>query len=356
MTASRDGASEGRPLENLGISEPEERVYRWLLAHSRARASDVARALTLGPTKVQRLLDAVEAKGLATHSPERPRRYIPAAPDVALEALVMQRQKGLRDVQRTIKELQKEATNAGNHKREQLVELITSREVERQVYEQMPLSARDEIVALVRGPMLISQLNLPPDQDNYAQIKAIARGVRCRSIVDLDYLQLPGAVQATQCDIEAGEAVRIVSRLPFKMAITDRRIALVPLNLHQPDGPSLLVRSSALLDALYALFEMLWERAVPLSFTEIGALELPEIAPTLPEESKELVFLMAAGMNDKSIASEMDISMRTLQRYTAELMQAMEVRTRFQLGWLAALRFSEADAEQAAKPSDDRNS
>src|SRR5699024_2972083 len=88
MTTHRHVAAGVRPLENLGITEFEERIYRWLLTRRGATAAEVARALGLTPAKAQRLLDALETKGLATHTPERPRRYIPSSPDVALEALI----------------------------------------------------------------------------------------------------------------------------------------------------------------------------------------------------------------------------------------------------------------------------
>src|SRR5699024_569741 len=91
MVISRNKSTEVRPLAHLGIGEVEERIYRWLLTHRGAKASETARALALAPGKAQRLLDALEGKGLATHTPERPRRYIPSSPDVALEALIAQR-------------------------------------------------------------------------------------------------------------------------------------------------------------------------------------------------------------------------------------------------------------------------
>src|SRR5690625_7828956 len=69
-----------RPLDILGISEPEERVYRWLLMNPPSVAAEAGRALGLSVGRTQRLLDRIEAKGLATHSPEWPRRYIPISP------------------------------------------------------------------------------------------------------------------------------------------------------------------------------------------------------------------------------------------------------------------------------------
>lgn len=159
-----------------------------------------------------------------------------------------------------------------------------------------------------------------------------------RSIVDAAFLDLPGAVTRVRGDIEDGEEVKVLNQLPFKMVLTDRRLAIIPLYLQQPASPVLLVRSSALLEALYVLFEMLWERAAPISFTDSGKLKAAEPDMSLPEETEALISLMAAGLNDKKIACELGISASTLNRRLREVMQTLEARTRFQAGWLSALR------------------
>ncbi|MGH8428687.1 MAG: helix-turn-helix domain-containing protein [Gammaproteobacteria bacterium] len=340
MTTQRIGAAEARPLEILGITEAEERAYRWLLNHPRATTSDAAQALALSPSRAQRLLDGIEAKGLMTHTPERPRRYIPASPDIALNALMFRRQESLQRAAGAIQELQEQTATHKQGEREQLVELITSREAERQIYHQIHRMARHEIVTLMRPPALISQFDVPSEQDQCHQREAQTRGVRFRSIVDPDWLSLPGAVQRTKEDMKAGEDVHVLSYLPFKMLISDHRIALIPLSPGQPTSPTLLVRTSALLDALYTLFEIFWERATPISFTRASTLKTSESDTRLSEAVEDLLSLMAAGLNDKKIASELGISLRTLYRRVAEMMKDLDARTRFQFGWLAALRLS----------------
>ena len=118
------------------------------------------------------------------------------------------------------------------------------------------------------------------------------------------------------------------------MVMADRSIALIPLNLERPGSPTLLVRSSALLDAFYAMFELLWHQAARIAFTRGGAMHTGELATRLPDEADRLVPLLAAGLNDKAIAHELGISASTLNRRIAELMKSVDARSRFQLGWL----------------------
>jgi len=334
MSPDRANTCVMRPLDALGIDAMEERAYRILLTHRMATVEDVARALALSPRKAQRLLDSIEAKGLASHSPERPRRYIPTSPDIAVEALIRQRQDRLELARSTMHELKEQASAArGADEREQMVELITTRDATNRIFDQLQQTTQNEVVCLQRAPVLFSSF----EQTDPAQKRSLAKGVRFRSIADAEFLALPGAVNRIRHDMDAGEEVRIFPALPFKMVVVDRRIGLIPLNLREPDGPSLLVRSSALLDALCALFETLWERATPITFTRAGALRNGKAPSRLPESARHLIPLLAAGLNDKAVAHELGISSATLNRRVAELMKNLDTRTRFQMGWLAAL-------------------
>ncbi|MGH8273606.1 MAG: helix-turn-helix domain-containing protein [Gammaproteobacteria bacterium] len=345
MTTPHRDKPNQRPLDILGISEPEEQAYSWLLEHSGTTVSEAAQDLALTPGKTQRLFDAIEAKGLATHTPERPRRYIPASPDIALEAIAQRRREDLQSVETAIKELQERVASQRQSDKEQMVELITSREAERNAFEQMQRVAQSEVVWLIRPPVLVSRLDLAQEQDQYTQRQAQARGVHYRSIADTEFLALPGAIHRTWEDIKAGEEVRVCSQLPFKMVLADRRLAFIPLDPERLNSPSLLVRSSALLDALYALFEILWEQAVPISFTQAGALEASSSGSHLPEGAEDLIVLMAAGLNDKRIAHEMGISASTLTRRISEIMKAFNVRTRFQLARVTDTASSDRDCK-----------
>ena len=91
----------GRPLETLGISEIEERVYEALLDRSGATSAELERDLALPARKLERVIEQLEQKGLATRTTGQPRRYIPASPDIAVEALVLRRQDELRRARRT---------------------------------------------------------------------------------------------------------------------------------------------------------------------------------------------------------------------------------------------------------------
>jgi sugar-specific transcriptional regulator TrmB len=322
-----------RPLAALDVSELEERVYLALLDRPDASLPELSHDIALTPRKLQKVLDGLAVKGLLTSTDTRPRRYIPASPDIALEALVLRQQDALRRVRGEIPRLQQRAADSAGERR-QVIELVTTREAQRHVFEQMQHAARHELMFLERAPILIAG----PEQSSETEVNALARGVRYRSIADHAFLELPGVIARIRADIQLGEEVRVISELPFKMVMADRSVALIPLNLERPGSPALLLRASALLDALHAMFELLWSQAAPIAFTRAGKIQANKLPATVPQEAAPLLQLLSAGLNDKAIMHELGISASTLNRRIAEVMHRMHARTRFQLGWLAAQR------------------
>ncbi|WP_077515472.1 integrase arm-type DNA-binding domain-containing protein [Rhodanobacter sp. C03] len=316
-----------RSLEALGVSELEERAYGIVLEQHTATMEDVAAALGLPPNKAQWLLDAIESYGLASHSPERPPRYIAVPPEVAVEALINQRQSGLEKARLAIPKLKSRAKlNVDAEEREQVVEVINSGAVLAQVVDRLFKAVKHEIIGFQRAP-----LYFPRDSE------PVLPGTQAKVVSDASFLEIPGAIESLRHSIEMGEEARTCAVLPFKMLVVDRRLGLINLHSDNMGGAALLVRPSALLDAMCMLFDLVWERATPFVTETSGTLEVSHPSSRLTKAAEQLIPLLAAGLNDKAIAAEMNISAMTLNRRVGELLKHYGIRTRFQLGWHAAM-------------------
>jgi DNA-binding CsgD family transcriptional regulator len=219
-----------------------------------------------------------------------------------------------------------------------LVEVITSRPALGQILEQLQETVQREVFAFQRAPMLY------PDGHQ----KTVKEHIRIRSISDGTYLDMPGSLDSLRRVSSMGEEARYSDTLPMKMIVWDRRIAIVPLSVDNQQGPALLVRGSSLLDALCALFDLTWERSTPLAFSLSGALEEQGPERRLSKTAEQTITLLAAGQSEKLIAHATGISQATVNRRISELMQHFNARTRFQLGWRAALEaFPDRSARDA---------
>lgn len=91
------------------------------------------------------------------------------------------------------------------------------------------------------------------------------------------------------------------------------------------------------MDALLELFEDRWLRGTPLRMPSPGGEteEDPEF-PDSPELDEQLLSLLMSGLPDKAIASQLGISLRTLQRRIRSLMESTGTANRTQLAWFVA--------------------
>ena len=90
------------------------------------------------------------------------------------------------------------------------------------------------------------------------------------------------------------------------------------------------------------MFEILWAKAAPITFSGPAIPRVGEPADGFTPEIEELLPLLAVGLNDKSIAHQLDVSERTVARRVVELLDFLGARTRFQAGWDAAMRSKSA--------------
>lgn len=59
-------------LNILGISELEEKAYRWLVTQGNGTVAEARKVLGVSALQIQRRFERLEHISLATHSPERP--------------------------------------------------------------------------------------------------------------------------------------------------------------------------------------------------------------------------------------------------------------------------------------------
>src|SRR6185437_10484267 len=91
----------------------------------------------------------------------------------------------------------------------------------------------------------------------------------------------PGRLADLEAGISSGEQARVLPSLPTKLVIVDDTLAVLPLQAAPEAIESIVVvHKSALLEAIIALFETLWEIAIPLPTLAQG--DNPPESPQIP--------------------------------------------------------------------------
>lgn len=318
-------------LEPVGLGPAESALYLALIDHPHTTVPELAAATDSSPARLRRPLSRLIDSGLVTRRAGTPVRYVPAPPEVAIDALVVRRRQELENLRVAAHELGRRLDSAPAGRGSELVELVEGQAAVRQQLARIQLGAETEVCIIDCPPYITGQ-----PMDNPPEWQALARGVRYRSIYHAPAIADHGRTQEILRYMAAGEQARALPDVHMKMTIVDGRIAMIPLSFHDADtGVRILVHSSPLLSALIACFDMLWERATPIGPDAVAV----DPAGSEPSEiDRQILTMLAAGMKDKAIARALKIADRTVTRRLTELMNTLHATTRFQAALQASRR------------------
>lgn len=305
----------------LGLAADQELLYLHLLGSQGLTAAGLAAAVGMGTERASAALGALADLGLVERPAPDGTVWRTTAPDVALEELLLRRELELRRTRGRITELLRTYRRTSTGADGDLVEVITGREAIADLWRSLQLGARGELRVLDKPPYIRRS-------DPELELASLARGVRMRVVYESQVLRDHARLAEIHRYTEAGEQARVLPELPLKLALVDDCWALLPVSSGTAEQSVLLVRPSSLLDALTGLFELYWSRAM----------RMPPPDSTEPPRDRhhQLLTLLAAGLTDESIARQMGVSTRTVQRWVRELMDRFGARTRFQAGIQAA--------------------
>ncbi|MFJ6462622.1 helix-turn-helix domain-containing protein [Streptomyces sp. NPDC091387] len=316
-------------LGAIGLDERQESAYRALVALGAAELSDLAHRLALPEPETERALRRLEQHGLAAQSSARTGRWVAAPPGVALGALLTQQRHELEQAELAAVLLAEEyRVDAAEPAVHDLVEVVTGASAVAHRFHQLQLGATSEVCALVTGkPIAVSGL------DNESEEQAATRGVTFRVVVEREVLALPSGILELSAALSRDERCRVVDRVPTKLVVADASLAMVPLTGRGAEPAALVVHASGLLESLMGLFEAVWREAMPLRLGESGLLREDATGPDPTD--LEVLSLLLAGLTDASVAKQLELGLRTVQRRVKGLMELTGVSTRLQLGWHA---------------------
>jgi len=339
----------GARLGALGVPPTDEQVYLFLVREGRRRTvEEVADALRMSARSARDALRRLEGDGLITRTLTRPSGYAAGPPELTLETLANRRTEELAQIRQYAKELQGEFSRAEQRgSAEGLVEVVVGPEQLMRYYLTLLRTATSRFDAFTKGPYVGAGER---DRVIVVEQDRIDRGLQARSVYESEGLDDELTLTVAERSIRIGEQARLVAELPMKLAIFDRRIGFAPLSVDDPERGALVVHPSPLLNALMALFDMVWARAVPLYFEPAPPRE------DIDRRALQVLLLMSAGMKDESIARALGMSRRTVQKHVTTVMATLGARTRFQAALLAAERGwidspRAAQAAQSPRPS-----
>jgi DNA-binding CsgD family transcriptional regulator len=334
-------------LEAVGLTPTEEQVYRLLVRAGSMSPAELCQQLALSNEKADAVLRNLATKGLIASTSGPPKRFIAAPVAVAGEALLHRRFEELQAARLAFAKIAEEYCPAGSRPAVDGMIEIVPREAVPALFEQFQRNAKSEVWTIAMPPYAV------PSDENSVEIERLACGVSYLALYTQAALEEPDAIEMIRHYVEAGEQARMQPGLAAKMAIFDGEVALMPVGRWHPlaGAPdSLVVRPSALLDALVELFERLWLSAVPLDSLVSGdecsnRSRSADGGQVISAWEARLLAMLLAGLTDDAIGHQLGLARRTVVRRIHQLMAYAKATNRLQLvlravqfGWIDVTR------------------
>jgi DNA-binding CsgD family transcriptional regulator len=208
------------------------------------------------------------------------------------------------------------------------------------------VAAYEDAVRSTQGPIrhLVATIDTVPAHDDalvrWLQAE-VAGGRVLRSIYPSSFLHDGHVHEAMWLRrwADVGEHQRLVESVPHPFTVFGDELVLSATVWGAATADLLTIRSPVVVRAFAALFDRAWQSALPV--------------PQTRQEGREdrLLGMLAGGLKDEAIARYLGVSLRTVRRRVAELMEQHGAQTRFQLGSALERRGLLGSAGGAQTPS-----
>jgi DNA-binding CsgD family transcriptional regulator/sugar-specific transcriptional regulator TrmB len=327
-------------LHVFGISERAETVYRVMLSDPSLGVHDLAERLQIGPDDVRSAFDELARAALLRPSLTTPDQWRAVNPEVGLEAVLARQQAELVQQQNRIEEaraaaaaLMAEYTKLRpGWQYAEVEQLIGVAAVRERIEELAPKVQSEMLTFMPDGAQASDTIDAGSPLDR----SMLERGVRIKSIFLDSFRNDPKTLAYSRWLTDLGGEIRTVPALPMRMLVYDRQLGIVPIDVEDSSAGAVLLQGPGLIAGLIALFDQVWAKAKPLDTSRRHRVKSSADEPTSQE--RELLRLLAQGLTDELVARRLGVSVRTMRRVAADLMDRLGARSRFQAGALAMAR------------------
>ena len=325
-------------LGALGLDTICVQVY--LLMHSApdADAGQIAERLGIETAEAVDALDELSDLTLLRPGLSPTQKLRPVSIERAIHTLIRQQSEQLKIqsgslsmLQSAMKELLESRPTREDGFGHADVEALTGAEPIQSLLERLVFRATESIWSTVSGrPMAPEVLEAARPYDE----EVSQRGVPGRSLYQNSVLSDRRNLEYARWLSGLGGEIRSAPIVPIRMTIFDRSVAAIVHRQPQLPLEMFVVREPALVLPLVDLYEMSWAAAKPIETS--APKQTDEREPT--QQELGLLRLLASGSTDEAAAKKLGVSVRTVRRIMAELMDQLEASSRFEAGHKATQR------------------
>lgn len=330
MTTAAGTSPEVSSLGVLGFDAAEESIYRLALRSSGGTLASLAASAPLRTGELRETLARLSAVGLVEL---RGDHVVAHPPQEALARLVNAESRKVRTrsaqleaVRGLLPSLSAEHLAATAPQGDRVsVEVLEGGDIA-QLIRSLSANSSGDLLWMRPDPWNV----VPGHEIDDWVVDQLRIGRRSRAIYSVDGLRRSPDVLRLRAD--AGEQVRLLRQVPTRLAILGGSAALIAEKFDVLDDRRLVLRHQSMVAALCLMFEGLWEKATPVpglsgQHSDPGA-----------DDRRLLLDQLVGGAKDEQIARALGLSVRTVRRRVAALLDELGAGSRFQAGVEAVRR------------------
>ena len=179
---------------------------------------------------------------------------------------------------------------------------------------------REACTMLPGGPYPLAYLERSRDED----IALLERGVRCLGLYQANAVREPGVLKLLSEYAAGGAQVRVASRVTHRTLIVDRTKVFVATAEDQLTTPFLVITEPALVRMFHTSFAQSWRSSRSIGIGPEDAIAAENVGETMA--------ILQSGVTDEVAARQLGVSVRTVRRRVATVMELLGASSRFEAG------------------------
>ena len=305
-------------------------LYRYAVGHPGWTKSEASEALGYTLREIDSAMEVLVERRLLSEQGASEQGYVAVSPDVALADLVDADERAVQDLRGRISARRRELSTLVPTYLEARKNVITSSSVEtledphliHRVLIDYGRDASEKVLIAQPGQGSTADVQ---EENVRKDLELLSQGVERKTLYDISTRDHVPTRKAVAAITAGGGQFGALPRVPLRMLIFDRKLALVARQLKHDDKAALVVRDPHLIHIFTQLFEFAWELSEPFLIDE------PNHSP-LNSTQQAILRGLAAGYSDEVIARRLDINVRTCRRHIAWMLESLQADSRFQAG------------------------
>lgn len=257
-------------LQNVGISRREAEVYIALLQKKEFTAPELTKITTITRTKIYEILQNLIRKGVCNENYRDGQKVFRGIkPQIAIQNIVSNYELEIEQKKQVAISLEKELTslhenNLNNNDPLDYIEVINDLGQIRNRWNEIQSNSKFEMLIFTKTPYSVSL-----EENIKDETTVINKGIKCKGIYEYVDIESDGDmdqfISMLSSYISIGEELRLIEKLPIKLAVIDEKIAMLALNdpvSLKPSITTLVVDHPGFALAQKEVFESYWNKAI----------------------------------------------------------------------------------------------